>query len=816
MAQDFDSVVKKLFELPSCQLIPLNPDNFFHSDPGLFLGRDGSLLGLNLHDTGLNDNQLNKLITCNADLFSNIRYLDFSDNDLEFVTGLIILKNLIKVDLASNKIKDLRFLLSLGKLETVNLRCNCIEKIPHEIFNSGFDVKIHDDWTGGLILEGNPIQDPSLEQLEKLIARQKAERYEKIMREGVFSRNECRIQLIGSGGAGKTTLAKSLADREHLPNEPATQGMAIWETPLEDIGVKIWDFGGQEAMFSVHRLFIAGGDIFLIVLDSRHNESAKGWIEFVMSFSPNAKFIIILNKIDENRSFDVDRRMLRRIYPHRIKGFFRISANRKSDDAFLNFKSSLKKILSEYAKAELPVEFKSLLHEFERGSEAYVREEDFRKKFKDLGLSTENLDLAIDQLIRIGIVIRAELSKYGVVLIRSGWLAKNIYPLLEPDISLREEVENGFIPKNSLFKIWIATREQGVYENIDPTENELLFSILIEIMEKNDLCYKTKEDTLFIPNFLSAKSPEILNEIEYATPHLHFIFKCSFLPKLLFQHLHVEIGKRYNVIKRWKTGFIVTGANNDFDGKFKCIVTGDFFDRKINIVSFGRNRSVGFRDMYNLVKENLNNVGQMSHQEFIVFSMSNNSETQRNEYLLRFEDIVYHRDEGVDKYLCGEYRRSFSVADVLSGIHEDVVNNKQSATKTNFCEITLSPIIQIGNTTIKNREGATMSNNGKSGETHSYINYGNVGVQGPGGKASEVINSMNLLEDLKVLCESLKSEDAEADKITDLELAIKELSNQNTMKVFDHLKKIGIWGIERADKIGLSVVTAAIKSAMGY
>ena len=782
MEQKFNDIAKRLQDFIDCQLYPLDSDNFFHSDPGILLGKDGSVLGLNLHGIGLVDEQLYKLISRNTDLFSPMRYLDLSNNELEYVAVLNSLKNLIKVDLASNKIADLSFVLELNKLETANLRCNNLQKVPEDIFKSRLEVKVYDDWNGGLILEGNPIQEPSFEHLEKMIARQKAERYEKLMKEGVFSRNECRVQLIGSGGAGKTTLAKSLAGREHLPNEPATQGMAIWETSLEDIRIKIWDFGGQEAMFSMHRLFIAGGEIFLIVLDSRHNESAQEWIEFVLSFSHNAKFIIIMNKIDENKSFDLDHRLLRRMYPNRIMGFFRISANRKTDRAFIDFKKCLKTILSEYAKVELPSEFKSLLYEFERGNEAYIREEDFRKTYSDLGLNVGNLDLAIDQLIRIGIVIRTELSMAGVILIRTAWLAKNIYPLLEPDISLREDVENGLISEDSLFKIWVEIREKEVNENIDLDKSKLLFPQLIEIMERNDLCYRTSDGSLFIPNFLSSKSPEITNKILETESHLHFIFKCTFLPKLLFQRLHVEVGRRYNMVKRWKSGFIITGAKNDFEGNFTCIVTGDFFNREIKIISSGRHLSTGFRDMYNVVKESLGNIGEMPYQEFIIFSELNVSENRKTDYLLRFEDILFYNEMGVNEYLSGQYRRAFSVDDVLSGIHKDVIPHKKSAVR----------------------------------ETNIYYNYGHIGSQGSGAKTSQFTISPDLSDGLMELCKSLKQEDADKEKIKEVELAVEAVNNNNSTKAHEYLNKIGAWGIERADKIGVTIVTTAIKSAMGY
>ncbi|MFH0781536.1 MAG: COR domain-containing protein [Pseudomonadota bacterium] len=723
MTKNFEIISEEIRKFVDCRLCLLTNDNFFHSDPGILFGHDGSFIGLNLHDVGLSDRHLNLLITRNSDLFRSLKYLDLSNNTLEFVSILTHLKNLVKLDLASNRILDIDFILDFVKLESANLRCNCLSRIPKNIFGTKLDIKIYDDWNGGLILEGNPIQDPPLEELEALINKQRAERFERLLTNGYYSRNECRVQLIGSGGAGKTTLAKSLAGREHLPNEPATRGMAIWETPLDDIRVKIWDFGGQEAMFSVHRLFIAGGEIFILVLDSRHNESADGWLEFVLSSSPDAKFIIVMNKIDENKTFDLDQGFLRRNYPDRILGFFRLSANRKTEKAFVEFKGCLKEILSDSAKSNLPVKFKALIKKFEEDDVPFVREAEFRKNFNEIEVSDAHLGLVLEQLVRMGIVIQTQLSGMGRVLIRSNWLVKNMYPLLEPDLSARDEVKDGLISENDLFYIWEDSRGKKELNESGIEDERELFSILTEIMEQNNLCYKTSDGMYFIPNFLNANSHNMPNYDGLETAHIHFIFKCTFLPKLMFQRLHVEITCRYIVIARWRSGFIVRGSENDIEGDFECYVVGDFYNREISVIASGEHRSAGFRDMYKLIKDNLVGVRKVIHQEIIVYTEQDPQGQGPKSYNLRFQDIIFHRTNKRDDYLCGDYKKIFSVDAVLKGLPKEVFhigNNTEEKWWNDFLNISKKLYPKgIGERNIWSRSSGDLSfvNMNESGQT---------------------------------------------------------------------------------------------------
>ncbi len=647
--------------------------NFFQSDPGLYFDVSGNVVGLNLSGLNLNDERFGNLLTKYHHSLLNIRFLDLSRNALvnPFMVG--VFGELRKIDLALNFIEDLTFLVRLPNLESLNLRCNQIKKIPDSFFDGDLEVKFYDDWNGGLVLEGNPIDGENYDLMVEKIEQQRVAKYEQLMKHGVYSRNECRVQLIGSGGAGKTTLAKSLAGVESLSNEAATRGMAIWEATLDDVRVKLWDFGGQEAMYSVHRLFIASGNLFIIVLDSRHNEAAEGWVDFILSFSSNAKIIIVLNKIDENRSYDLDRKTLWDKFPKNILSIHKISAIRRNEGKFLRFVDDLKKELAVFASSELPLKFQPLLRSFELDTQPLYSFEELEELFESGGLEKSEKKLALDQLMRLGIVISEEIRTYGRVLIRSRWLAKKIYPLLEPDVG--NFADNGVVGITDLRKVWddIATEDNS--DSKKSLSSDSLFMLILEVMEKQDLCQLISDEKVFIPNFLPSEAPSIQEYYEGSAKHLTIVFKCNFLPKLMFQRLHVELERGFKVLVRWKAGMVLTGESSDYKGKYHCIISGDFHKSKIRITSLGLNRTDGLRDAYRVVKRNLRYVEQIDIEEYLVYTEAQPGTDAVSKYELSFKDIMFHSQQGVDQYLSGEYQREFSIPQILTEIPAELIED---------------------------------------------------------------------------------------------------------------------------------------------
>ena len=101
----------------------------------------------------------------------------------------------------------------------------------------------------------------------------------------------------------------------------------------KEINANFWDFGGQEIMHSTHQFFLSKRSLYILVLDSRKDERTEYWLKHIQSFGGNSPVLIVINKIDENPSFDLNRNFLQKKYTF-IKGFYRVSCieNRGIDD----------------------------------------------------------------------------------------------------------------------------------------------------------------------------------------------------------------------------------------------------------------------------------------------------------------------------------------------------------------------------------------------------------------------------------------------------------------------------------------------------
>ncbi|MCP5047931.1 MAG: GTP-binding protein, partial [bacterium] len=148
---------------------------------------------------------------------------------------------------------------------------------------------------------------------------------------------EVKVLLVGEGAAGKTSLAKQMMGEDFDAKEAQTDGLNInkWSVPDDtdnsdgndgesNIHVNLWDFGGQEIMHATHQFFLSKRSFYILVLDGRRDERTEYWLNHIKSFGGDSPVMIVLNKMDENPGFDVNRNFLKGKYPN-IKGFYRVS-----------------------------------------------------------------------------------------------------------------------------------------------------------------------------------------------------------------------------------------------------------------------------------------------------------------------------------------------------------------------------------------------------------------------------------------------------------------------------------------------------------
>jgi len=152
--------------------------------------------------------------------------------------------------------------------------------------------------------------------------------YLRSLKQDQYALGEVKVLFVGDGSAGKTSLIKRLTGRAFDKSESQTHGINIEKGLVkngdQEIKLNLWDFGGQEIMHSTHQFFLSKRSLYVLVLDGRKEEDAEYWLQLTGTFGGASPVLIALNKIDENPSFDVNRKFLLDKY-FSITGFNRIS-----------------------------------------------------------------------------------------------------------------------------------------------------------------------------------------------------------------------------------------------------------------------------------------------------------------------------------------------------------------------------------------------------------------------------------------------------------------------------------------------------------
>ena len=100
-----------------------------------------------------------------------------------------------------------------------------------------------------------------------------------------------RVLLLGSGGAGKSTLASRLRGNsssyvpmtlgiDYLQHEKLNlrKEFPIFDLDDRKLDLYIWDFGGQTIFHGLHSAFLHENCVYVLVVDSRHEQAPDEWL----------------------------------------------------------------------------------------------------------------------------------------------------------------------------------------------------------------------------------------------------------------------------------------------------------------------------------------------------------------------------------------------------------------------------------------------------------------------------------------------------------------------------------------------------------
>ena len=390
--------------------------------------------------------------------------------------------------------------------------------------------------------------------------------FEERRSQGETPLNEIKVVFLGNGDVGKThTIARLLRNGEK-PDDTftgnSTPGIAIsdktYKIDGQDIRVHFWDFGGQDILYSMHRMFMTERTIYVVMVDAR-NESkghqAREWLDTVKSFAGDAPVLLVINKTDQNPSVTVDENSLTGEYPN-LKEVIYLSAKDFGKQEFnKRFTDAMLKLIreSEWPKKRWPKTWKKVKDALQNLKTPYIRSEDYEKICRECGLEKGD-EALLNWCNDLGVCFcRQDFRLKDYVILRPEWITNAIYTIL---FNHRETVCNGMISLESIDALLRNDIKQPqirrVKENICYSHQDTTY--VLDVVRKFYLSYQVDQNTEFFPMLCSENSSTVVQEYAEQIDTLEFHMVFEYLPNNVLHRLMVERWRELDLNNVWRTG----------------------------------------------------------------------------------------------------------------------------------------------------------------------------------------------------------------------------------------------------------------------
>ena len=579
--------------------------------------------------------------------------LDLSSNQISDISFLKELKNLTTLNLGSNQISDISFLKELKYLRSLNLGRNKISKLNPDLLKLDLEIVCKDYFSNGLNLFENPLETPPVEIVKK--GKDAVKAYFKSLEGEKQPLNEVKVLLVGDGGSGKTSLVKRLLGQQFNANESQTHGINIrqWEIPDGEnkIKVHLWDFGGQEIMHATHQFFLSKRSLYVLVLDGRKEEKTEYWLKHIESFGGDSPVLVVLNKIDENPSFEVNCRFLQEKYKG-IKGYPRVSC--RQGTGIDSFKELLTEELRKVELCHTPFakSWFNVKDQLENMIDNFISYNKYLEMcLKENIIDETSQDTLVGFLNDLGLILHfRDFNLKDTYVLEPKWVTNAVYKIINSE---KLCLNKGVLKLNKLDEI-LKKKHDEVY--FYPREK---YKYIIDLMKKFELCYDLDSNAVLIPDLLEVQEPTF--DFDYADS-LKFIFEYDFLPRSVMPRFIVRMHKDIKDELRWRTGVVLEDKDNVY--KSTAVMKADERDKKIFIYVNGEQK----RNYFTTIRKEFRNINgsfeKLEVKELVPLP-------DNDKITVEYDDLVGYEKGRRDEYYNGKLQKAYSVKKLLDGIEEE-------------------------------------------------------------------------------------------------------------------------------------------------
>jgi len=639
---------------------------------------------------------------------NQLQKLDISETKVSDLTPLSELTKLRDLGIAFTSVANLECLTRLGQLET--LSCSETEVADISLFSSRIKAGWPVEWDFGslnsICVEGCPLICPPVEFAQD--SPEAVVEYFEQLGDDRTPLNEIKVIFLGEGASGKTSLIKKLRGEDFDPKESQTHGIRIRKTPfmLDDgqtVTAHLWDFGGQEVMHATHQFFLSQRCVYVLVLDSRKDDKAEYWLKHAGSFGGDSPVLVVLNKIDENPSFEVNRKLLVEKYPS-VRNFFRLSClDSEKGDGLEDFRAALAETIAKAPARQtpFPAAWLKVKEHFAEMDQDYIDSAAYQTVCQQYGVDKKFSQSVLLQFLHdLGVVINfRNLKNFDTQILNPLWLTNGVYRIINSEKVaqqgglLHEDDLDGVINKpvevtrHTGMDAGIQHRDVNLAEQAShhpwpgfrhPCRNDYLvereyhypadkLNYIVRVMEEFELCYPLDGHRYIVPQLLPVQEPEF----EKVGAVLHFIMRFpEFLPDSIFPRLMVKLHFFIKGELRWRTGMVLE-KRNVFDATAR--VRADKEDKEIRVDVCGKEPRRFLSYIRETVKEIVADFANLAMSEWV--PVPGCAEILEYDYLVEAEKA------GEKEVFVRELRKRVPVADLLDGVEEPIMREEQPLVK---------------------------------------------------------------------------------------------------------------------------------------
>ncbi len=559
---------------------------------------------VNLSFLDLSYNQLSRV--SGLERLVNLSILSLSYNQLSSVSGLEVLVNLSYLDLRNNQLSSVSGLETLIHLERLYLADNpALEKLEDQLFN------LHKLERLGIFewdKKETAINYPPLEQLkpEELYGEVNLFRVRNYLRQlaagEIVHLYEAKVLIIGEGGAGKTTLANKIKNKNYqLPAEgiASTEGIEVfsWQFPFDaqhQYQVNIWDFGGQEIYHATHQFFLSKRALYLLVADNRKEDTDfYYWLNVVDTLSASSPLFLLKNEKGD-RPREINEAALREQFQN-FKESYATNLKTNSKD-FSRFLEDLQHRLKQLPHIGMPLPKTWLKVRNELEHLAKQKNSLSLEKYLEIceqhGFKNDEDKLQLSETLHdLGTILHfqqdALLEK--TLFLNPEWATQAVYHVLD---NKTVQSNYGKFTKANLKEIWKEKQYDWMHGE------------LLQLMLNFKLCYKLNycEETYIAPQLLREQKPNYTLETENQVTIFYKNYK--FMPKGMLSRLIVIFHKDIatNIAEKqtlvWRSGVVLERNNT------RAEIIENYGAREIKICIAGQDR----RDLMTEIMCKLNEI----------------------------------------------------------------------------------------------------------------------------------------------------------------------------------------------------------------